>query len=64
MDKKLDPELRMLSCIVLFETKPSLGLVTALANIVRTEESLQLVSFTYSHMKHLSRSTSIVHSSV
>ncbi|TWW57989.1 Vitellogenin [Takifugu flavidus] len=64
MDKNLDPELRMLSCIVLFETKPSLGLVTALANIVRTEESLQLVSFTYSHMKSLSRSTSIVHSSV
>lgn len=64
MDKTLNPELRMLSCIVLFETNPCLSVVTALANFVRTEENLQLVSFTYSHMKYLSRSTSVIHSSV
>lgn len=64
MDRSLDPELRMLACIVLFETKPSVGLVTALANVVKTEENLQLASFTYSHMKSLSRSTSAIHSSV
>uniref|UniRef100_A0A674F5X0 Vitellogenin n=1 Tax=Salmo trutta TaxID=8032 RepID=A0A674F5X0_SALTR len=57
MDKALHPELRMLACIVLFETKPPMGLVTTLANILKTEENLQVASFTYSHMKSLTRST-------
>lgn len=57
MDKALDPELRMLACIVLFETRPPMGLVTTLANVLKTEENLQVASFTYSHMKSLSRST-------
>ncbi|KAJ8010917.1 hypothetical protein DPEC_G00080130 [Dallia pectoralis] len=57
MDKNLHPELRMLACVVLFETKPPMGLVTTLANILRTEENLQVASFTYSHMKSLTRST-------
>ncbi|CAL8271931.1 unnamed protein product [Arctogadus glacialis] len=57
MDKALQPELRMLACIVLFETKPRIGLVTALANVLKTEENLQVASFTYSHMKSLTRST-------
>lgn len=64
MEKTLDPELRMLACIVLFETKPSIGLVTALANYVKTEENLQIASFTYSHMKSLSKSTSAIQSHV
>ncbi|KAG7282879.1 hypothetical protein CRUP_020717 [Coryphaenoides rupestris] len=57
MDKALEPELRMLACIVLFETRPAMGLVTTLANVLKTEENLQVASFTYSHMKSLSRST-------
>ncbi|XP_038855683.1 vitellogenin isoform X2 [Salvelinus namaycush] len=57
MDKALHPELRMLACIVLFETKPPMGLVITLANILKTEENLQVASFTYSHMKSLTRST-------
>uniref|UniRef100_A0A4W5M4M8 Uncharacterized protein n=1 Tax=Hucho hucho TaxID=62062 RepID=A0A4W5M4M8_9TELE len=57
MDKALHPELRMLACIVLFETKPPMGLVTTFANILKTEENLQVASFTYSHMKSLTRST-------
>ncbi|XP_040895473.1 vitellogenin-like [Toxotes jaculatrix] len=64
MDKALHPELRMLACIVLFETKPQMGLVTTLANIVKTEENLQVASFTYSHMKSLTRSTAAIHASV
>lgn len=64
MDKTLHPELRMLACIVLFETRPAVGLVTTLANIVRTEENLQVASFTYSHMKALTRSTAAFHASV
>ncbi|KAF3690857.1 Vitellogenin-1 Vitellogenin I [Channa argus] len=64
MDKTLHPELRMLACIVLFETRPPMGLVTTLANIVRTEENLQVASFTYSHMKSMTRSSAIIHASV
>ncbi|KAM8887734.1 vitellogenin-like [Synchiropus picturatus] len=64
MDKALHPELRMLACIVLFETRPPMGLVTTLANIVKNEENLQVASFTYSHMKSLTRSTAIPHASV
>uniref|UniRef100_A0A3Q4BUV4 Uncharacterized protein n=1 Tax=Mola mola TaxID=94237 RepID=A0A3Q4BUV4_MOLML len=64
MDKALNPELRMLACIVLFETRPAVGLVTTLANIVKTEENLQVASFTYSHMKSLTRSTAAIHASV
>ncbi|CAL8393719.1 unnamed protein product [Boreogadus saida] len=64
MDKALQPELRMLACIVLFETKPRIGLVTALANVLKTEENLQVASFTYSHMKSLTRSTASHQASV
>ncbi|XP_074524846.1 vitellogenin-1-like isoform X3 [Halichoeres trimaculatus] len=64
MDKSLHPELRMLACIVLFETRPAMGLVTSLANIVKEEQNLQVASFTYSHMKSLTRSTAAIHASV
>uniref|UniRef100_A0A3Q1JK95 Vitellogenin domain-containing protein n=1 Tax=Anabas testudineus TaxID=64144 RepID=A0A3Q1JK95_ANATE len=64
IDKALHSELRMLACIVLFETRPPMGLVTTLANIVKREDNLQVASFTYSHMKSLTRSTAIIHASV
>ncbi|XP_072555899.1 vitellogenin-like [Paramormyrops kingsleyae] len=57
MDWSAHPEVRMVSCIVLFETKPPLGLVVSLADSLRKEPSLQLASFAYSHMKALTRST-------
>lgn len=63
MDKSLHPELRMLACIVLFETRPAIGLVISLANIVKTEENLQVASFTYAHMKSLIRSIAVIHAS-
>uniref|UniRef100_A0A8C5NGU6 Vitellogenin-1-like n=1 Tax=Gouania willdenowi TaxID=441366 RepID=A0A8C5NGU6_GOUWI len=64
MDKTLHPELRMLACIVLFETKPHMGLVLSLATSVKTEKNLQVASFTYSHMKSLTRSISPMHASL
>ncbi|TKS74661.1 Vitellogenin [Collichthys lucidus] len=64
MDKALHPELRMLACILLFETRPAMGLVTTVANIVKTEENLQVASFTYSHMKSLTRSTAAINSAL
>ncbi|NXS43064.1 VIT2 protein, partial [Balaeniceps rex] len=53
MDKTLAPNVRMVACVVLFETKPALPTVTAMASSLLTEPSLQVASFTYSHMKAL-----------
>ncbi|XP_031460429.1 vitellogenin-2-like [Phasianus colchicus] len=53
MDNTLAPNVRMMACIVLFEAKPSLPVVAAMANSLLTETSLQVASFTYSHMKAL-----------
>nr|APB93354.1 vitellogenin 3 [Ctenopharyngodon idella] len=58
VNKDLHPELRMVSWIVLFETKPSMGLVITLARALRKEPNLQVASLVYSHMKALTRSTS------
>nr|XP_043900018.1 vitellogenin-like [Solea senegalensis] len=64
IDKALQPELRMLACMVLFETRPPVGLVTSLASIVKAEKNLQVASFTYSYMKSLTKSNSVMHNSV
>ncbi|NXB68579.1 VIT2 protein, partial [Struthidea cinerea] len=53
MDSTLAPNVRMVACIVLFETKPALPTVAALASSLLTEPSLQVASFAYSHMKTL-----------
>ncbi|NXH17858.1 VIT2 protein, partial [Bucco capensis] len=53
MDSTLAPNVRMMACLVLFETKPALPTVTAMAISLLTEPSLQVASFTYSHMKVL-----------
>ncbi|NXI97384.1 VIT2 protein, partial [Psophia crepitans] len=53
MDNTLAPNIRMVACLVLFETKPALPTVTAMASSLLTEPSLQVASFTYSHMKAL-----------
>lgn len=49
----LPPQVRMTACIVFFETKPSLPLVTALASMAEMDSSLQFASFVASHMKAL-----------
>nr|XP_054608292.1 vitellogenin-2-like isoform X2 [Nothobranchius furzeri] len=64
MDKNLEPELRMVSAIVLFETKLPMGLVTTLAQNLLKESNLQVASFVYSYMKALAKTTSPDHSSV
>ncbi|NXP00028.1 VIT2 protein, partial [Certhia brachydactyla] len=53
MDSMLAPNVRMVACVVLFETKPALPTVAALATSLLTEPSLQVASFAYSHMKAL-----------
>nr|ABW96364.1 vitellogenin [Clarias macrocephalus] len=56
MDKSLHPELRMVSCIVLFETEPSVALMATLAGALERETNMHVVSFAYSHIKSLTRS--------
>ncbi|XP_010182244.1 PREDICTED: RNA-binding protein with serine-rich domain 1 [Mesitornis unicolor] len=55
-DQSLPPEVRMMACAVIFETRPALPLITTIANVAMKESSLQVASFVYSHMKALSRS--------
>ncbi|XP_069795479.1 vitellogenin-like [Narcine bancroftii] len=57
LNRKNRPEERMIACAVLFLTKPPLTLVSMVANSLVTETSLQVASFTYSHMRALSRSS-------
>ncbi|XP_039411971.1 vitellogenin-2-like [Corvus cornix cornix] len=55
-DESLSPEVRMMSCAVIFETRPALPLITTIANVAMKESNLQVASFVYSHMKALSKS--------
>ncbi|XP_068056016.1 vitellogenin-2-like [Anomalospiza imberbis] len=55
-DESLSPEVRMMACAVIFETRPALPLITTIANVAMKESNLQVASFVYSHMKALSRS--------
>uniref|UniRef100_A0A8B9EU46 Phosvitin n=1 Tax=Anser cygnoides TaxID=8845 RepID=A0A8B9EU46_ANSCY len=50
-DQSLLPEVRMMACAVIFETRPALPLITTIANVVMKESNLQVASFVYSHMK-------------
>ncbi|XP_033372366.1 vitellogenin-2-like [Parus major] len=56
-DESLSPELRMIACAVIFETRPALPLITTIANVAMKESNLQVASFVYSHMKALSKSS-------
>uniref|UniRef100_A0A8C1PXW0 Vitellogenin 5 n=1 Tax=Cyprinus carpio TaxID=7962 RepID=A0A8C1PXW0_CYPCA len=57
LDRALHPEVRMVACIVLFESKPSVALVSSLAGALKTETNMHVVSFAYSHIKSLTRIT-------
>nr|XP_057928817.1 vitellogenin-2-like [Doryrhamphus excisus] len=57
MDRSLHPELRMVSAIVLFETKLPMGLVTTLADALLKEPNLQVASLVYTYMKAMTRNT-------
>uniref|UniRef100_A0A8C0UAG4 Vitellogenin-2-like n=1 Tax=Cyanistes caeruleus TaxID=156563 RepID=A0A8C0UAG4_CYACU len=56
-DESLSPELRMIACAVIFETRPALPLITTIANVAMKESNLQVASFVYSYMKALSKSS-------
>nr|ABN13867.1 vitellogenin [Tanichthys albonubes] len=55
LDRALHPEVRMVACVVLFEAKPSVALVSNLAGAMKTETNMHVASFAYSHIKSLTR---------
>uniref|UniRef100_A0A3B4AFI9 Uncharacterized protein n=1 Tax=Periophthalmus magnuspinnatus TaxID=409849 RepID=A0A3B4AFI9_9GOBI len=57
MDKTLHPELRMLAIMALLEIKSSMAVMTNVVNVIKSDRSLPVISFTYSLIKSLSRST-------
>ncbi|XP_043078191.1 vitellogenin-like [Puntigrus tetrazona] len=57
LDRTLHPEVRMVACIVLFETKPSVALVSSFAGALKFETNMHVASFAYSHIKSLTRIT-------
>ncbi|ROL40726.1 Vitellogenin [Anabarilius grahami] len=57
LDRALHQEARMVACIVLFEAKPSVALVSSLAGALKTETNMHVASFAYSHIKSLTRIT-------
>uniref|UniRef100_A0AAQ5YJ08 Phosvitin n=1 Tax=Amphiprion ocellaris TaxID=80972 RepID=A0AAQ5YJ08_AMPOC len=57
MDHSLDPELRIAAAVVLFESKPPLGLVNMIAASLLKESNLQVTSFVYSYMKAMTKTT-------
>uniref|UniRef100_A0A673KM86 Vitellogenin-like n=1 Tax=Sinocyclocheilus rhinocerous TaxID=307959 RepID=A0A673KM86_9TELE len=57
LDRALHPEVRMVACIVLFEAKPSVALISSLAGALKLETNMHVASFAYSHIKSLTRIT-------
>ncbi|XP_061489475.1 vitellogenin-2-like isoform X2 [Rhineura floridana] len=55
VNRSLAPKIRIVACVVFFETKPAFPLVTAFASVVQRESNLQVATFAYSHMKVLAR---------
>lgn len=56
LNHKIHPRVRMLAAMVLLETKPGLPILMTLVDAVLKEPSMQVASFTYSHLRALSRS--------
>ncbi|XP_048833617.1 vitellogenin 3, phosvitinless [Brienomyrus brachyistius] len=56
MQKNLSSEVRMQACLILFDTKPPLALVSMIASFLLEESNLQVASFSYSLIRGLARS--------
>ncbi|XP_053723141.1 vitellogenin 3, phosvitinless [Synchiropus splendidus] len=57
LEKGLPVEVRMLSFVVLFESKPSLALVSTVTSHLLEEKDLHVASFAYSYLRSLARSS-------
>uniref|UniRef100_UPI00358EB0F0 vitellogenin-like n=1 Tax=Myxine glutinosa TaxID=7769 RepID=UPI00358EB0F0 len=57
LDRNVHVGLRIHSCIALLETRPSIAVLTLVAQRLQAEHSLQIAGFFYSHLRTLSRSS-------
>ncbi|XP_059197125.1 vitellogenin 3, phosvitinless [Centropristis striata] len=57
MQKNLPTEIRMLAFMILFDTKPSMALVSTVTVHLQGEKDLNVISFAYSYLRGLSRSS-------
>ncbi|XP_033936675.1 vitellogenin 3, phosvitinless isoform X2 [Pseudochaenichthys georgianus] len=57
LQKTLPTEIRMLAFMILFDTKPSMALVSIVTMHLQLEKDLHVVSFTYSYLSSLARSS-------
>nr|BAC06191.1 vitellogenin [Acanthogobius flavimanus] len=56
LNRELKPEIRMLALMIMFDTKPSIGLVSTVTAHLLEERDMQVVNFAYTYFKSLSRS--------
>ncbi|XP_056234769.1 vitellogenin 3, phosvitinless [Seriola aureovittata] len=57
LQKNLPTEIRMLAFMILFDTKPSMALVSTVTAHLQQEKELHVVSFAYSYLKSFARSS-------
>ncbi|MBN3308790.1 VIT protein, partial [Amia calva] len=57
MDDDHQAEVRIYACLILFETSPSMALVSTISAYLLKEKNLQVASFCYSQIYAISRST-------
>nr|AQV08209.1 vitellogenin C [Seriola lalandi] len=57
LQKNLPTEIRMLAFMILFDTKPSMALVSTVTAHLQQEKDLHVVSFAYSYLKSFARSS-------
>ncbi|XP_011613259.2 vitellogenin 3, phosvitinless [Takifugu rubripes] len=57
LDKTIPAEIRMLAFVILFETKPSMALVSTVTTRLMEEGNLNIISPAYSYLKSLATST-------
>ncbi|XP_043108873.1 vitellogenin 3, phosvitinless [Puntigrus tetrazona] len=56
VQRTLPAEIRMLACMVLLETKPSIALISVISEVLLEEVDLQVASFSYSLLKGIAKS--------
>ncbi|XP_068175413.1 vitellogenin 3, phosvitinless [Antennarius striatus] len=56
LQKNLPSEIRMLAFMILFDTKPSMGLVSTVIAHLQEEKDFQVVSFAFSYLRSFARS--------
>ncbi|KAI7795403.1 vitellogenin C [Triplophysa rosa] len=56
VQRSLPAEIRMMACMVLLETKPSIAMISVISEVLLEEDDLQVASFTYSVLRGIANS--------